>query len=512
MNGTTSDTILLIKTFNAYSPYYVPLGLLAVGSYLEAHGFKVSIFDPVWYPNWQGELKRRLKDPYLWIGVNGLSSDVKPALALVEFCRQHSPSPLVWGGIHATLFPEQLIQSGASFVVEGEGKYPSLALSQLLQQGADDFSGVKGLWWKNTGRFFHLPQNEYVDLEKLPPINYDLIEIERYLNKNYPSLPYQSSRGCPGHCTFCINVVTRNRRFRYKSSQKLYDELARLKERYRLRKVDFIDDNFFAYKPRVFDFISLLEEKPLYLKWFAECRADYFNRVYINEQFLARMVATGLTNISIGAESGSDHTLQQLDKGITVSQIEHSLEVVAKFPELEASYGFIIGLPDETKEDLFATVDLLRKIVTRKRLVSAALVVFTPYPRCELTQDLVRRGLFVEPKSLEEWTSPRVINLYTNRFQAKPWNKHKRLVERLSRYSLYAYDVFNENELKKRWRHPSLVQLPLLMVIAISKWRMKHRILAFPIELYFVSFYRSWLSKLAKLRAFFRTYLNRLRQ
>ena len=503
--------VLLIKPYHHLNPRHFPLGLVHVGTALKQAGHEVTVVDVALDREYETIIRTQVRDDVLWVGVGCLTTDVKSTLQICSLVKELSPTtPVVWGGTHATLFPEQVASHPlVDFAVFGEGEYPAVNLTRALERQLA-LEDVPGICYKRVGQIVKNPPERFVDLESLPEICYDLVDVERYLprDRNRRALPYQSSRGCPHRCVFCINPMTGNRRFRCKSAHKLLVETRSLVERYDLGAIHFVDDNFFVNRKRVKDFVALKREMGLEYRFNLECRADYFRDNFVDRQLIADLVDQGLFVIQIGAESGSERILALLEKGITVDQVLHSVEVLKDFEQLEASYGFMVGVPGETPEDLWQTVDLFKTVIrTKKGNVSAAMVTFTPYPKCPLTDQLIQSGVFREPQTLDEWTEPDIVRLYTDRFGSKPWHTNPSLLRNLSNYSLYGYNYYNEETLRSFFRSPRMVleKWPLLGIVLLSKARFHLSFYHFPIDLYgYRAISKAWPALLKRMRSFVR--------
>lgn len=110
------------------------------------------------------------------------------------------------GGLHATLFPEQVIALDAVDVVGiGEGEFTVLEIIQWLAQGRQDLADVKGIYWKENGRIVkNGPRKVFWKLDQLPFPDWDLFDHSNY----YTGLATPiASRGCPFRCINCMPAL-----------------------------------------------------------------------------------------------------------------------------------------------------------------------------------------------------------------------------------------------------------------------------------------------------------------
>lgn len=411
--------ILLVRPANIFNyNNYPSLGLISIASALRAGGYEVTIINSFLEKDPLAAIARELNNA-LFVGITLLTSEVPDAHRIIRFIRERSKVPIVVGGWHTTLFPDQMAApEEIDHVVAGEGEAHIVKIAEMIAGGGT--SGQK-----------IFPQ-EILDMESLPPPDYDTEpNIEHFIG-NYLTdklsevikrpmrwLPYQSSRGCPSLCTFCINVVTGNTRYRKKSAEKVLSEIEEIVRKHRLTHLKIIDDNFFVDIHRVRRIAEGLIQRNITITWDAECRCDYFNDRMLNDETLSLMKRSGLVQLTLGIESGSMHTLALMKKGITPEQAEFAVARCDRYGIIARS-SFIIEIPGETMSDIKKTIALVNRL-RKYRCFTCGVQTFRPYPRCELTQGLIEKGLLREPKSFQEWTDPEVIKLYVAARYIAPW-------------------------------------------------------------------------------------------
>lgn len=406
--------VVLIQPENDVLTWGIPLGLLHIGTILDKEGYAVTIIDAPRQHNCK-ELIAREIDNALIVGITCLTSEVASAIEISDFIKGIADVPVIWGGWHPTLFPEQVCADKAvDFVCVGEGEYTMLELVKALESGSA-LRNIAGLAYKDNGKVVVNPPQGYVNLEELPPINYELIDTSRYirtLGDGTRRIQYQSSRGCPHRCKFCINAVTGNQRYRAKSPQKVLDEIQVLIDKYNINYVAFVEDNYFIDIKRSREIFNEIIRRDLNIKWFAECRVDYFRKGFVDEETLDLAQRSGASEFTIGAESGSQRVLDLMDKDITVEQILASAKILSRF-DITAGYSFMLGVPGETGEEMLATLRLAREIYKLCPNSEIGFSIFTPYPRCELSETLIEQGFFKQPETTNECIIPLLKHLNT---------------------------------------------------------------------------------------------------
>lgn len=488
--------IILIRPKNdiPLSSGIIPLSLLHIGTVLKKKGHNVIIIDALQQTN-INELIANNIDGAIVAGITCLTNEVVGATEISDYIKSTSDVPIVWGGWHPTLFPEQVCaDKSVDFVCTGEGEDTMLKLVEALESGSP-FEHINGLTYKENGIVKVNPRNGYVNLEALPPLDYSLIDIDKYIqvsDDGTRKIYYQSSRGCPYRCKFCCNPATGNRRYRSKSAEKVLKEIESLIDEYGINNISFIEDNFFVNRKRAAQIVEGIIERNLNIKWVAECRADYFREGFVDEKFLELAQKSGLCKFTIGAESGSQRVLELIAKDITVEQILNSARILSHF-DITPRYNFIVGVPGETKEEIVATVKIARDIYRMCPNSYCSFGVFTPYPGCELTDALIKDGVFKQPETLREWSSSNEVRaLYYQRNTTKPWHKDVELLNNIVYFGRWAYATYSRAEtdkwIIKSFTQPHKYRAILLTLIAQS--RMKWLFFAIPVDQILFGAYR----------------------
>jgi len=477
-------SILLIKPINDLGSRHMPLGLLHIGTVLEKAGYNVKIVDATRDPNYKDVIAGEVKNALL-VGITCLTTEIRSAIEISDYIKSISEVPIVWGGWHPTLLPEQTCSDkSVDFVCIGDGEDVVVKLADALRNGGH-LDRIDGLGFKDGPHVRVNQRKNRVNLEELPPINYDLVDVSQYV-RTAPSgrrvIEYESSRGCPYRCKFCTNVVGGNQTYRAKTARKVVSEIEILIRKHKANFITFVDSNFFVSLKRVEEICVEIIRRSLNIKWFAECRADYFPR--FSQEFLDLLARSGLTSLTIGAESGSQRILDLFRKDITVEQIILSAKMLSKY-DIDPGYGFIVGTPWETKEEIITTIEVankIRKLCPRARY---AFSILTPYPKSEIADELIKAGFLKEPETLREWTSDNVRRSYTGfagLHSGKPWNKNRDFLERLSYFSALAYNTYSDSDIRNHLRRFDVKLYPDLFCVLIARLRMRFIFFGLPID------------------------------
>ena len=376
---------------------HLPLNLLSLAAYLEPHGFECEIVDMRITDYKSHDFSKTDA-----LGISAMTGpQVKFGLEGARFVRNIRPDvPIIWGGIHASLHPEETaLHELVDYVVIGEGEATLLELLQALNQDQDT-KNVTGLAFEVNGQPVKTPARPLIkNLDDLPLPAYHLVNIDDYSNIRN-AFDYQSSRGCPYRCAFCYNLQFGHRRYRAKSAEKVIEDLKFLKNKYQIRHVGFVDDELFIQRRRVNRLVDLMLEEDLGLTWNASCRLDILQRYSIEN--LKRMKQSGCHRLYFGAESGSQRMLDLIDKDIKVEDFFKGAQM-ALSAGIVPILSFMSGFPDESNEDLEQTVDVISRLwATDPKVVVNGVFIFNPYPGGKLFDRAMELGMQL-PDSLDGW-------------------------------------------------------------------------------------------------------------
>ncbi|MHA1788408.1 MAG: B12-binding domain-containing radical SAM protein [Candidatus Helarchaeota archaeon] len=413
-----------------------PLGLLSLASVLREAGHKVMIYDHNVENDGFKECKKF--DPEM-VGITSFTGPmILDALRMSGYYHDQG-IPVVWGGIHPSLLPIQTIKnSKIDMVVVGEGEETIVDLANSIENHRN-LENVKGLIWKETKDDGikireNAPRKFIEDLDSLPFPAWELIDVRKYKNtlmgwENNASeiFSIQTSRGCPFRCGFCYNTIFNNRKWRSKSADRVIEEISFLKEKFKIDKINFRDDNFVVNNKRVMDICRNIYKNKLDITFAIDCRVDLLTRN------MARLLKiAGCNQIYFGIESGSPRILNFIKKDITLQQAMDAVNLCKKV-KIKSSTSFILGLPTEKQTDLLLTRKFIYKLMPDNLLVK----IFVPYPGTFLYDYVIKNGLFNPPLKLEDWgldwmnfefklsdTNPKVLknimkNLYIKHFILK---------------------------------------------------------------------------------------------
>ena len=469
------------KSFAGIFSLYFPLGLTYVAGAAIKAGYECKILDMDAAETKDGSLDftkeyesynnyvKALNDPEhpTWnlmkklvteqkpdiIGITALTTKFGSVIQTAKFCKEVLPDvPIIIGGPHATAMPQLTAQiPEADYILRGEGDESIPELLDAIRDGKD-LSQIKGLTWKKDGQIIHNPDREFVkDLDSVAfPARSALLNPENYSSEDMGVI--LSSRGCPFCCSYCFHMW--NRQVRYRSVESVIEEIKQVHDAYGTTQFSIKDDSFTVKRSHVLKLCEEFRKLPFKLTFNCTTRVDI-----IDDELLNVMKHSGLAQLSVGIESGSTEILKATDKGITHEQILKAAELLNKHGIYWTGY-FMIGLPQETEDDILKTLAFLKK----SKPYYGGLGVYNPFPRTKLFDQGVEMGLVDPNPSIEHFlnTNPkdlffkdpkkRVLNITHERFQElaemaeKTFHKHNSNLLNLARRAFSRRHVYKHDK------------------------------------------------------------------
>jgi radical SAM superfamily enzyme YgiQ (UPF0313 family) len=463
--------------FSYYS--YAPLALLAVAAPLVAEGYQVKIIDQRINPHWHEELLGAIDEETFCVGITSMTGrQLLHALEASRLVKERTSIPVVWGGVHASLLPDQTLRNPwIDFVVQGEGEETFLELLRAFDEKKKNFA-IEGLWYKDNGNIRANPPRDFVTMDRLPRIPFDLVNLKAYDVTD--AFPMFTSRGCAFRCGFCYNLRYSGRRWRPMSVERVVEDLKFYTEHYNPKKIIFRDDNFFQDLERARQIWEGILQEGFNFRWVANCRIDSIKRMADRDLMLLK--ESGFEGFGFGIESGSPKVLEIMQKDITVEDI---LAATRRLHEKGIIYygSFVGGYPGETEMELEETMDLIATLFTQDPSFTFELFSYIPYPGTT-AQDVLAKHGFHFPEKIEEWANfhfahdsavapmGKARSLYA---ESTPWltAAHKR--------KLFQVESLSQVAGRPLYRSSSplarLLAVPYNMLIHIARLRWRHKLL-----------------------------------
>lgn len=362
------------------------LGVMYISSMLKKHGHTVEMFivgkdeDKA-----IGEIASFKPD---LVGFPCTTGVHRWALKFAGKMKEKASCKVIFGGAHATYFPEVINESAVDIICRSEGEYAVLDIAEKMDRGAD-LTDTLNCWFKANGKIIKNDQRPLIEnLDELPFPDRDLY-ISKYPFLKRSQKAFLGGRGCPFDCTFCFNHALiklykgKGKVVRYRSVDSLIAEIKEVREKYGLRTVYMQDDTFILNKKWVTEFAEKYK-KEVGLPFVCLIRADL-----ADESMIKKLSEAGCKNVFFGVEAGSEDLRNSLlKKKVTDEEIRNVAALLKKYGMKCRTYN-MLGLPGETLEDAFKTVSINAEIETDYPWCA----LFHPFPGTELAEYAKEKGL-----------------------------------------------------------------------------------------------------------------------
>jgi magnesium-protoporphyrin IX monomethyl ester (oxidative) cyclase len=381
-----------------------PLGLAYIGAVLEDAGIEVKVFDCL-MEGWDNRVNVaeniiRVGSPFEQIeeiigsyapdivGVNNMfTKQHRNAHRIYELAKKVDRNIItVAGGAHPTVLPEDVLSDeNVDFAIIGEGEDSFMDLINVIEENKDT-STLDGVGYRKDGVIRIIPKTTFItDLDRLPFPARHLLGMEKYFGLRMSHgrrskkrfSPIITSRGCPARCTFCSAYRVWGRGYRWRSPENVIAEMKQIKRDYGIEEIMFEDDNTTLNPTRAGRLFDLMVEEKLGFVWDTPNGISAFS---LNEDLIDKMKACGCHGLNLALESGSQYVLDNIIKKPLKLEKAKRLARYAQDIGLNVRIFLIVGMPGETKGQIWDTFRLAKELEIYNPFISVA----TPYPGTEL--------------------------------------------------------------------------------------------------------------------------------
>lgn len=377
----------------------------------------------------QTVLRQSIASQTRLIAISATTDQYDLAQQVSQFLSTNFEIPIILGGVHATVAPEEAIRTpGLLGICIGEGEDAIVELADALEH-RQDISHIQNFWFCVDGTIIKNDVRPLIeDLDALPFPDRTIFHYQEILTNNYDDgAEFMVGRGCPFHCAFCINKALQDlyhgkgRFVRYRSVANVIAEIKQVVQTYRhIEKITFQDDILGLNTPWLADF-SAQYAREVGIPFRCNLRADF-----VNDETLALLKQAGCAEIWVGVECGNEQLRNRvLQKQLPTEKIVAAFELIRTYSIKSKAYN-MIGLPGETKANIEETIQLNKHIGPDIRNVT----IFRPYPGTAL-YDYCRE---------QQWISDRKVAGY--------WEESMLDQPGLSKEDTYFYQVLFYYETK----------------------------------------------------------------
>jgi anaerobic magnesium-protoporphyrin IX monomethyl ester cyclase len=417
-----NDKVVLLYPSYDGPPLGPPLSLMSLAAPLLDAGFRVSILDSAIDPDIEGSLSREIEDA-LCVGISFLTGPmINGAITLSQLARRLKPGiPVIFGGWHSSLLPEQTLASGkADIVVRGQGERTLLEIANRLREGTA-IESTAGLSYVCRDNVIHNAVRPTERLNNLPSPAFSMADFDAYENlTGARKLPYASSLGCPYACNYCTDQVFYERTFNAYPASRVVGDVSELVARHRLTEVAFLDSNFPVNVRRAVEIARGFLDARVPFRWTFQASTDLLCRM--TDEEVCILGESGVVHMGFGTESASEKVLALMNK--KHQRVDEMLETARKAERagIRVTFNLILGYPGETESDRTETFRVMTDISRKHSNVSFSPNIFTPYPGIPIWPQLEAMGVR-KPQTLEEWAD---VGLGSNHL---PWLQGEALLQ-----------------------------------------------------------------------------------
>ncbi len=331
------------------------------------------------------------------IAVTVVEDTIDYALKLIEKVKNWH-CPIVIGGVGVTFNYEYIIEQNPHLLLNiGEGEKSLKDLCIILRDdflGISDITDIGNLYFydykKRDGSIYKNNLLPLSDLDTLSYPDFSIFPEDRITRvmhgKKFRMLQVEVDRGCPFKCSYCcapaLKCLYGPGYYRQKSNDRIIKELAYLREEYDPDYFDFGSETFLARK-------GLYEFLHDYTCWIGLPFWCQGRPETITENKVKALKASGCADFQLGIEHGNQEFRRKyLNRKDTNEQILKACELLEKY-EIPYSVNNIIGWPEETRENVFETIELNRKINPK----TMNCYMMAPYKGTAIRKQLEEEGL-----------------------------------------------------------------------------------------------------------------------
>jgi radical SAM superfamily enzyme YgiQ (UPF0313 family) len=394
----TFKRVVLIRPFPFFAreineaTNYPPLGLAYIASFLESKGVNCKIIDANLLRLEDNEILKLIEDfDPDFIGISSNIAYAKDANQISKFLKKSIGKFVVIGGPFATsMVKETLDESEADCVVMGEGE---LVFWNIVKNEGN-LDGMRGVSYIRKGEIVNNPRESLIeDLDMIPFPAYHLLpDLKLYESRSResPVAPVLTSRGCPYQCVYCNKNIFGSK-FRKRSPENIIDEIELLVNKYNVKQIDILDDNFTLDLERAERILDMLIERKIkvHITFPNGLRADR-----LTKGIVCKMKKVGVYKVGVGIETGDPGIMKNIKKNLDLDKV---VQAIMWFREEKITvFGFfMLGLPGDNSETMQRTIDFAKK--ANPHIANFAITI--PMPDTELFEMIKKQGKFVRDAS-----------------------------------------------------------------------------------------------------------------
>jgi anaerobic magnesium-protoporphyrin IX monomethyl ester cyclase len=411
----------------------LPLGLASLTAVLKSHGHSVKIFDTAFYGSdieksqtvirterleskevtdeekytplnstrIEDDLERILLElkPDL-IAFSILETMFEMSIYLARLIKKHNSNiPVLAGGVFPTLSPDLVIEEESfDMICVGEGETTLLQLCERISENKP-FADIEGLWLKSNGNLIKNQPSKLHDINTLPIPDFEEFDQRLFYKpmqgKMYKMVNIATSRGCPNQCSYCgapqLKIFFKDHDcgfyYRNLNGEKIIKHIQYQVKKHSPEFIYFSTENFLAMKEEDFQIFIRKYEK-IKIPFWIQTRIET-----ITKERIQALRDVGLYWITLGLEHGNEEFRKNvLNRRYSNQMFFERMDILRQIG-MGASLNNMIGFPFETRELIFDTIRMNKRLYEENPLLECNVCIFTPFRGCKLYDMCRENGL-----------------------------------------------------------------------------------------------------------------------
>ncbi|MFC1690834.1 B12-binding domain-containing radical SAM protein [Nanoarchaeota archaeon] len=351
------------------------------------------------------------------LAITALSHEYEFLMSFLPEINIPKHTKIIIGGIHATLVADDVLKTKMfDLVAVGQGEKTFEEILERVEEN-QNLEGIKGTYFfdRNQDKLVRNPRRLLLNAEELWEVEQDfsLFDEDYFIRpfdgKIIKRYDIEAARGCPFNCTYCGNSALKKineglgKYVLTRPADSLFGHMKRMIKDYQIDIFQFTDECFLARPASAIKEFMERYVKEIKKPFIFQTRAET-----INEEKIKILIDSGVPfQVSIGVESGSERILGEIcNRKCTANHIINAFDLLHKY-RIRCNAFFMVGFPFETREDLFKTIELCRRI---KPSVSSV-AIFQPLPGQELTRVCMENKFITGKEPMATFTSHSLLKM-----------------------------------------------------------------------------------------------------
>lgn len=271
---------------------------------------------------------------YIW--------NIEKTLAVVSMLKKVLPNTkLILGGPEVSFDAHywMIDHPGVDMIIRGEGEIPFKEVLHAISQKSTDFSTIGGVSYRENNQIRHNPETGNMDIATIPS-PYRFKEDLPDLNKRI--VYFETSRGCPFRCQFCLSSIEQG--VRYFNIDQVKEDLLYLIQ-HGAKLIKFIDRTFNINRKYALEMFAFLIDNHQGCQFQFEITADIMRPEVL--AFLNENAPPGIFRFEIGVQSTNDATNLQVDRRQNFNKLSRTVRMIKEGGRIDQHLDLIAGLPQE---------------------------------------------------------------------------------------------------------------------------------------------------------------------